>query len=232
MLQWSKYEWLTQERWGQIHPDKNFIWYDETAVSVDENGFLHLKTHFNPKFFPELNVTSNVGVGLVSCTTPLKHGVYEIEAKLPQGKNLWPAFWMWSFDSWPPEIDVFEAYSNDKGSYFSLEYNLETGLSIWDVQTNVWWKNGIENSMLGGKSGWFGIKNPTKEFIKYKLEWSPTYIKFFYNEKLIRTVTDQKILEQCNNTTMNVILNNSLIKPDNNTNSDFIVKYFTYTPYN
>ena len=36
------------------------------------------------------------------------------KAKLPYGDNLWPAFWMWSWDSWPPEIDIFEGYTNNK----------------------------------------------------------------------------------------------------------------------
>ena len=230
MIQWSGYDWLTQERWGQIHTDKNFVWYDDTAVIVDDQGFLHLKTHYNPKYFSDLNVTSNIGVGLISCTSPFKFGTYEIEAKLPEGKNLWPAFWMWSFDSWPPEIDVFEAYSNNRGSYFSLNYNFETKLSIWDVDSNVWWNKKGKNSMLGGKSGWFGIKNPSKNFIKYKLVWSPDGLKFFYDNKLIRQVDDVEIMAQINNTTMNVILNNSLSKPDNDTNSDFVVKYFKFSP--
>lgn len=90
MIQWSGYDWSTQERWGQIHTDKNFVWYDDTAVIVDDQGFFHLKTHYNPKYFSDLNVTSNIGVGLISCTSPLKFGTYEIEAKLPEGKNLWP----------------------------------------------------------------------------------------------------------------------------------------------
>lgn len=84
--------------------------------------------------------------------------------------------------------------------------------------------------MLGGKSGWFGIKNPSKNFIKYKLVWSPDGLKFYYNNKLIRQVDDVDIMAQINNTTMNVILNNSLSKPDNDTNSDFVVKYFKFSP--
>lgn len=230
MIQWSGYEWLTQERWGQIHPGKNFTWYDETAVSIDENNYLHLKTQYNPKFFPELNVTSNNGIGLVSCTTKFGHGTYEIEAKLPSGKYLWPAFWMWSFDSWPPEIDVFEAYSNKYGSYFNIDLSLKGGLGIWHVATNVWWKDKDSDIQLGGQNSWFGLKNPAKNFIKYKLIWTNDSIKFYYNEKLVRNVTDKKVLDQCNNTTMNVILNNSLIQEDLKTNSDFVIKYFTYTP--
>ena len=109
-FEWCGYEWITQERWGQIHPEKSHWWYDESCVSVDKQNHLHLKTKYNPKRFEELNLTSPIGVGLVSCTNKFKYGVFSIEAKLPHGKNLWPAFWMWSWDSWPPEIDVFEGW--------------------------------------------------------------------------------------------------------------------------
>ena len=66
-IKWCGYEWLTQERWGQIHPVKPKAWYDETAVVIrwsDEFKCdqLILKTHKNLKS-SELDVKSNVGVG-------------------------------------------------------------------------------------------------------------------------------------------------------------------------
>ena len=121
---WSGYKWITQERWGNIHPDKTVSWYDETAVelaysSVIECDQLILKTHKNPQYFKELEVESPIGVGLVSCKTKFSYGYYEIEAKLPTAPSLWPAFWTWAWESWPPEVDIFEAYSNKRGSYFN-----------------------------------------------------------------------------------------------------------------
>lgn len=227
MIQWSGYEWMLQERWGQIHLEKPFVWYDPSAVNIDDNQFLHLKTHYNPKYFPNENITSDTGVGLVSCTNKFSHGVFEIEAKLPQGKYLWPAFWMWGWDSWPPEIDVFEGYSNKFSNYFSIKFNNK--ISIWNVATNVWFKNDNgKETFIKSKNGWFGFKDPSKHFIKYKLEWYPDIINIYYNNHLVRKVTDMKILEQLNGTTMNVILNNSISKPYSDSDSDFIVKYFTY----
>ena len=122
MIQWSGYDWLTQERWGNMHPDKTYNWYDPSAVEI-RNDDLILKTHYNPKEFTvnDKKITSNYGVGLISNTTKFDYGYFEIEAKLPTGKNLWPAFWMWSFDSWPPEIDIFEAYSSIKKSQLKTD---------------------------------------------------------------------------------------------------------------
>ncbi len=48
MLNWSGYKWRKKEPWGIIHPDKAWNYYDESAVEIDDEGILHLKTHFNP----------------------------------------------------------------------------------------------------------------------------------------------------------------------------------------
>jgi len=229
MIDWSGYKWIQQERWGQIHPDKKDWWYDPSASFVDNDGKLHLTTKLNPKYFSDLDITSNIGVGLVSCQEKFKWGEFEIEAKLPTGENLWPAFWMWSWDSWPPEIDIFEGYSNARSNYLKLR--LLKPLGFWNIQTNIHYTLNNKNKMLGSKTHYFGFKNPTKNFIKYSLIWERDKLRFYYAGKLVRTVTDKLILSQLNNTTMNVIINNGITKLNQNpTNSDFIINYFKYTP--
>ena len=221
-INWSGYEWMLQERWGLIHPEKPYTWYDDTAVEIVDNGNLLLKTHKNPRHFPDLNVTPQIGMGIVSCVNKFKYGIYEISAKLPKGKHLWPAFWMWSWDSWPPEIDIFEGYSNKCASYFT--FNL---FKPWKVETSIhYWKNGQRASHKGETHRW-GWKNPTNHFLKYRLEWRTDSVKYYYDNKLVKTVTDKLILDQLNATTMNLIINNhprSAIA----SNSVFEVEYFKY----
>ena len=231
-INWSGYEWIPQERWGQVHHEKLHWWYDASCVSVDSDDNLHLTTRRNPKTFniDGEQITSIVGVGLVSCTHKFGHGTFSVTAKLPVGANLWPAFWMWSWDSWPPEIDVLEGYSNQKGSYFNPSWKRVFG--FWDVQTNLHYTDGT-NRHIGGETHWFGFKNPTRHFIKYEVDWDPEYVKFYYDGRLVRTVTDPNILMQLNQTTMNVVVNNGvtaavdLINPPK---SDFTIKSFTYQP--
>lgn len=230
-ITWSGYDWLTQERWGNIHPDKTYNWYDPSAVEI-RNDDLILKTHYNPKEFTinDKKITSNYGVGLISNTTKFDYGYFEIEAKLPTGKNLWPAFWMWSFDSWPPEIDIFEAYSSiKKSSYFKI--HLDSLFGFYNVQTNVHYKEKEKGKNIGGKTHWFGFKNPQKHFIKYGCLWEENQIVFYYNGKKVKTINDQNILNTLKDTKMNVIINNHIREDigDFGT-SEFIVKSFKYLP--
>ena len=236
-LNWSGHEWITQERWGDLHPEKPYCWYDPHAVSIDTDGYLHLKTRYNPKWFNDKGIWSNTGVGLVSSTTQFKWGTFEIEAKLPRGLNLWPAFWMWSWDTWPPEIDVFEGYSDKNPNYLDLS-NL---LKIRKVESNIHWREeGNKTKTLGARRHWMGFGDPTKKFIKYKMIWLPESISIYYNSRLVRRVKDLKILEQLNATTLNVVINNHVTRKADSTyrtdqptslaqESDFVIKQFKYT---
>ena len=232
MINWSGYQWLQQERWGQVHPEKPHWWYDPSASYIDSEGNLNLLTKRNPKYFSEIDKTSTIGVGLVSCQTRFGFGEFEIEAKLPHGDNLWPAFWMWSWDSWPPEIDVFEAYSDNNPNYF--KFRLAKLFGFWNVQTNLHYTKSGNNKMLGAKTHFFGFKDPTKNWIKYSVTWTPNKVEFYYGGRLVRKVNDPLILEQLSKTKMNVIINNGVtgeVDLEKENFSNFVIKNFTYNSY-
>ena len=230
-IRWCGYEWLTQERWGQVHPEKPNWWYDESAITILENDNMVLRTQYNPKEFD--GFTSNIGVGLVSCTEKFGYGKYSIEAKLPKGPYLWPAFWMWSFESWPPEIDVFEGYSNKRSSYFNWNLRSLFG-NFWAVNTNIHLGISPDNYMMGDKSHWLGWRNPSKVFNKYGLIWTENEIKILFNDKVVRKITDEKVLNQFKGKTLNVIINNSVqddyLKSDK-PEHEMLIKYFKYEKY-
>ena len=234
-IEWSGHEWLTRERWGRIHPEKPICWYDPECVSVDNKGYLHLTTDLSPKEINDANGKPHnpkLGTGLICSVEDFSYGRFEIDAMLPSGKNKWPAFWLWGADTWPPEIDILEGYTDNRRGY--LKFNRFNPMGFWNVQTNLWTHSsgGTKNHNLKAKTSFFGFKNPTRNFLTYSLLWLPDKIRISYNGYLVREVTDPKILEYFNNQKMRVVINNHFQKDnDKDVYSDFVVKAFRYIPH-
>jgi beta-glucanase (GH16 family) len=202
---------MPQECWGNLHPDKPWTWYDPNCIRINEQGELELTIDFNPQKITvdgkEYN--PNYGMGLVSTTenNPIfKYGEYTWVAKLPKGRNLWPGLWMWA-GPWPPEIDVAECWTNECGGYFRFNYKWD--LFQWNVQSNYYNKD-----KKGNHAKCIPIlkcpKDPSKNFIEYKLKWSKYKLEVYYDGKLVRTVDDLNFMYYLNQNTnkgMNVVMN-------------------------
>lgn len=258
---WKGHDWSVGETWGLLHPDKDHWWYDESCVKIEHStNNMILSTKLNPKTFPPYpatpwacwdnrdttSLTSPIGAGLITCQTEFGYGKFTIKAKLPHGDNLWPAFWMGTWPSsplaaqgWPPEIDVFEGYSDNNPNYRKGFWPLR----YWNLETNVWKKavppldsDGRQNGVNKGAKhhrGWANGNDPTSTFMEYSIEWRENYIKFYFNGKRVRTIRDKSFLNPLKGAKLKVKLNNGVTKHVSRTNppnSDFIIKSFTYTP--
>jgi len=227
-IEWGAFTWELQERWGKVHPDYPYMWSDPEQVSV-VNGILELRTQYKPKVFgplEDMHIPS-FAKGFACCMQKFYHGRYIIEAQLPEGKNLWPAIWLYAHESWPPEIDIMEAYSNKKGSYCKF------GWPIYNIASDFHYKDSKGNhKRLGSKKIYVGIKNPTKRWIKYEMIWTRTFIKLYVNDRLHRVISGG-IMERFN-TPMRMILSAQVTGkkiPDDKTEV-FRIKSFSYQPYN
>jgi len=233
-ITWSGHEWLTKERWGRVHPDKSFCWYDPECVNVDNKGYLHLTTDKSPNEIQHYNGKTykpNLGTGLICSVEDFSYGRFEIEAMMPRGRNKWPAFWLWGSETWPPEIDILEGYTDKRNGY--LKFNRFNPLGFWNLQTNLWTHGiGEKNYNLRAKTHFFGFKNPAKHFLKYSLLWLPDKISISFNDYLVREITDKDTLAYFNDQKMRVVINNHFQKDsDRDFYSDFVIKQFRYTPY-
>lgn len=100
------------------------------------------------------------------------YGKFEMRAKLPVGRGLWPAFWMlstdWEYGGWPDsgEIDIMEQVGYDPdtivGSAHTKKYNHVIG-----TQKN--------NNIFCGTCD--------SEFHTYGLEWEPEEYRIYLDGK-------------------------------------------------
>lgn len=203
------YKWLKQERWGQVHPDKPYVWYDYESVIKHNDNHLSLLSSYKPKFFEDIKRTSQMSVGLISSIDEFSYGKYDLEVKMPDLAYSWPAFWMWSWSDWPPEIDIFEGYSDSKGRYDLSWWKKLFENKFYKVESNVHIKNSDKKWNLGGIPHFFSYSDPRKNFNKFSLIWRPDLIEFYYNDTLVRRIDDKEVLKLIEGHKMNVIINNS-----------------------
>ena len=96
------------------------------------------------------------------------YGYFEIRAKIPGGKGLWPAFWLIPVDrSWPPEIDVMEAHGHLVNGYWAT----------------VHWR---ETNGAAQEKG-FRIRTPdlTEDFHDFGVEWGPQHILWTFDGRVV-----------------------------------------------
>lgn len=100
------------------------------------------------------------------------YGYFEMRAKIPAGKGLWPAFWLLpSSHRWPPEIDVFEMFGAPNS-------RKEGGLGWIHVGT----VGGGEKSF----NRWHHLPiDQYNGFHRYGLLWGPQTISIYVDGKLI-----------------------------------------------
>ncbi len=99
------------------------------------------------------------------------YGYFEIDAEIPSGRGLWPAFWLLSVDdNWPPEIDAPEALCNDTSTaYFSLH----TTDKAWVAsQPDAYNGSATTNTIHTGVDG-------AAAFHRYGVDWGPQTITFY-----------------------------------------------------
>jgi hypothetical protein len=100
-------------------------------------------------------------------------GYFEVRMKGAQGSGFNSAFWGKRADeSWPPEIDVVEILGKNKRYYHTVHHKSPYNNDKWDSGSN------------------FAAFDPTAGFHTYGVEWSPTFIKWYVDGKLVKEFKD------------------------------------------
>lgn len=221
-FEWCGYHWRTQERWGDRHPDHPKQVRDGRCVKENKDGSLAL--------FIFKNEDGDYSTGMISCIEKLGYGKYELDVIMPEGDNLWPSFWTWSYDSWPPEIDIFEGYSeNDNYGEGKLLHDIEPNIHIGDCSANHKTVGAHETPALC-------TMNLTSQFNHFSCIYKPNSISIFYNHIPVYYKCSKKIMKWFNEHELqNVIINTGVSKAFTDDmlktlGSPMIIKNFKYTP--
>lgn len=225
-IYWSGQIWMRNLGWGNAHPDLPYMWYDPFAIEK-ENSKLILRTQ---KSIRPGETKQRIGIGLVASVNGFGYGSYEILAKLPKGKHLWPAFWLIHMEKYPPEIDVFEAYSNEKASYCNKWWRF---FNPWKIESNFHVRINESKVNVGAKRHRPTFRRLENHFVSYKVIRLPYSVKILYNNRVVRSITNPKMLNYINQGDMRVIINNG-VRPeatdDYYEESPFEIKYFNFIP--
>ena len=223
-------KWRYGMRWGDFHPDALYQYYDTngTLSYVSTEGLV-LELRNIPKTYikrqlPEWRQSPNMpeeftiptGVGLVTSNEGWQYGWFEAWIKLPKGQSYWPAFWLSGVNSWPPEIDIFEAYSEQGPDYDGK--SLFGKMKGKRIQPNLHYGVVEEGSkeMYGPYD--VPVADCTDRFVQYACHWESDFIKIYYDGALVFETTDPDVLKWYNREKdqMLVIFNHGRMKDQPN----------------
>lgn len=144
-------KWLDRYWHGRTHSNNEQQYYAPDGYEV-KDGVLRFKAE--KRTMGGMPYTS----GMISSFDLFaqQYGWFEIRAKFPKGKGMWPAFWLLpATKKWPPEIDVLEILGHETNKvYFSTHWNNLEGKHT-------------------SKTGHFTGPDFSQDFHTFAVEWTP-----------------------------------------------------------
>jgi hypothetical protein len=91
------------------------------------------------------------------------YGVFEMRARMPKGRGLWPEFWLLPTNrKWPPEIDVFEILGNDTTILHTNAHSKASGKHS-DAPVVI------------------RVPDTSADFHDYAVDWEPDEIRWYFD---------------------------------------------------
>lgn len=198
----NKYQLVFHDEFdGQFLDTSKWFTYYPYGPAAKPDSCSFCRTHVTANIFRDENCTLNDGLLFLKSdkikgnwfgnsfdyTSGMIHskqqfttyGKYEIRCKLPPGKQQWPAFWIFG---WNTEIDIFEFIC--KGPE-KLEFSIHNWMSK-DCPNKNPSKGAPCYSSQSGKID-FNI-DFSKAFHTFSVEYEPHMIKFYIDDIMVRYV--------------------------------------------
>ena len=188
---------LSAEKWNVLvreqskHGELQYYVPDEVYI---ENGALRLRSQardFGSQHYTSGRVDTSGKFAAV-------YGRFEIRARLPRGKGLWPAHWLYPQDrDWAMERLMAQAVAEGDERLIPEARPWYTEIDIMEFlghETNVVYGTLHYYSFTGEKKSSSGtLRNETdysRDFHLYALEWDPDEIRWFVDGQLIHSTRD------------------------------------------
>lgn len=187
------FDWFYKDNGDYLpyHPEYLHHWYDKKSIIQNGTTF-KLPIKRNPKTFNGIYFPFSGAV--LQSKKAYRYAYFEAEIIVPKAHGHWPAFWLTGVNTWPPEIDIVEAYSRNDW------YN-----SFRKFNSNVHYGN---KNQIGASS------HPIPEGlsgkpVKFAVLWEEDRIEWYYNGHLVRRIKDRKVLDYMNQP-MRVVITTSM----------------------
>jgi beta-glucanase (GH16 family) len=126
------------------------------------------------------------------------YGRFEIRARLPAGKGLWPAHWLYPQNrDWATERLMSQAVTNGLERLIPEARPWYTEIDIMEYlghETNILYGTLHYHTFDGQKKSnsgkWRGDCDYSKDFHVYALEWEPDVMRWFIDGHLIHSTTN------------------------------------------
>jgi beta-glucanase (GH16 family) len=187
-LDTSKWNVLIREQ--SKHNELQYYVPDEVFV---ENGMLRIRSRM--RSYGSMKFTS----GRLDTRGKLApvYGRFEIRAKLPTGKGLWPAHWLYPQNrNWPMEYLMSQAVAEGKERLIPEERPWYSEIDIMEYlghepktvygTLHYYTFDGKKETSSGT---WVGTEDYSKDFHIYALEWEPDSIRWYIDGHLIHATS-------------------------------------------
>ena len=193
------YDWYDKTHDGCSNNGNNEEeWYTPAGVSLG-NGVVTLTAKKEPTKGWDGKQEKDYGYksGMISTGRPdwdgapkwtATYGYYEARVKMPEGRGIWPAFWLLPADKeWPPEIDIMELLGHEPSS----------------VLLTYFWANGKFPPPKDSSTYTNTDQNFTSDWHVFAVDWQPGKIDWYVDGTVRKTVTSEHVP----NEPMEILLN-------------------------